>query len=124
MHGTVLHGWYREHALERGLNASRHLNVILSDVVRMALLYKIGGAYLDLDMISIAPLPAHALEHSVGQQLILLVVAQHLLLPVSTAVDAVLQFVCCCCAAAVVVRRVLNQLLWSPVSDLSLYCPR
>ena len=39
------------------------------------------------------------------------------------AVDAVLQFVCCC-AAAVVVCRVLNHLLWSSVSELSLCCPR
>ena len=63
--GTPLERWYAAH----GHNASNpRLNVILADVLRMALLYKIGGAYLDLDLISIAPLPSGSLAHSIGMQ--------------------------------------------------------
>ena len=63
---TLLHRWYRDHGRNR---SNVHMNVILADVLRLALLYKIGGAYLDLDMLSVAPLPADSLEHSVGMQL-------------------------------------------------------
>lgn len=65
--GTNLDSWYQQHGRDK---TQKHLIVILADVLRMALLFKIGGAYLDLDMVSLAPLPpAPTLEHGIGLQL-------------------------------------------------------
>eukprot|EP00928_Gymnodinium_smaydae_P096814 TRINITY_DN8628_c0_g1_i3.p1 TRINITY_DN8628_c0_g1~~TRINITY_DN8628_c0_g1_i3.p1 ORF type:complete len:217 (+),score=38.39 TRINITY_DN8628_c0_g1_i3:192-842(+) len=50
--GTPLASWYTKGKWKIG-----HTTENLSNAARLALLYKYGGAYFDLDMISVAPLP-------------------------------------------------------------------
>lgn len=67
LEGTVLLPWYQLHGHNESIE---HLPVILADVLRLALLYHVGGAYLDLDMLLVAPLPqGPEREHSVAMQL-------------------------------------------------------
>eukprot|EP00928_Gymnodinium_smaydae_P008092 TRINITY_DN12921_c0_g1_i3.p1 TRINITY_DN12921_c0_g1~~TRINITY_DN12921_c0_g1_i3.p1 ORF type:complete len:304 (-),score=25.40 TRINITY_DN12921_c0_g1_i3:73-984(-) len=61
---TPLEPWYKGNSWQKG-----YAVINLSDALRLAILYKYGGVYFDLDVVSVAPLPQDGSCGGMGVQI-------------------------------------------------------